>query len=128
MSLHWKPDGYPSVSPYLIVTGVREVIDFLERAFGASRLRVFEHDDGSIMHAEVRIEDSVVMMGEAGGDWPSVPSSVHVYVEDVDAVYERALAAGGASLQRPVRKTDDPDRRGGVRDPAGNSWWIATQQ
>jgi uncharacterized glyoxalase superfamily protein PhnB len=56
-----------------------------------------------------------------------VPASLHVYVEDVDAVYARALAAGGAALQAPERTGDDPDRRGGVTDPAGNSWWIATQ-
>jgi uncharacterized glyoxalase superfamily protein PhnB len=127
MPAPWKPDGYPSVSPYLVVAGASTLMDFLERAFGATRLRRFDRPDGSVMHAEVRIGDSVVMVGDGGESWPPVPASLHVYVEDVDAVYARALAAGGVALQEPTRKDGDPDRRGGVRDPAGNSWWIATQ-
>jgi uncharacterized glyoxalase superfamily protein PhnB len=80
------------------------------------------------MHAEVRIGDSVLMLGDATAEWPAVPASLHVYVEDVNAVYARALAAGGVALQPPDRKDDDPDRRGGVTDMAGNTWWIATQR
>lgn len=122
-----KPEGYTSVSPYLIAHGAREVMDFLERAFGAARLRVFENPDGSVMHGEVQIDDSVVMIGEAGGSWPAAPAHVHVYVRDVDDIYRRALEAGGVSVQEPKRQEGDPDRRGGVRDPAGNIWWISTQ-
>ena len=80
--------------------------------------------DGSIMHAEVRIGDTVVMVGDAGDNWPAVPAHLHVYVDSVDTIYERALAAGGVSVQ-PERKGDDSDRRGGVKDPTGNTWWIA---
>jgi PhnB protein len=122
-----KPSGYPSVSPYLVARGAQTVIDFLKAAFAAVELRRFDAPDGSILHAEVGIGDGVVMIGEAGEEWPSFPSFVHVYVVDVDAAFAAALSAGGVSVQEPVRRGDDPDRRGRVRDPAGNTWWIATQ-
>jgi len=73
----------------------------------------------------VRIDDSVVMIADGGDAFPAVPIGLHVYVPDVDATYQRALTAGGVSVQEPTHK-DDPDRRGGVQDPAGNTWWIAT--
>lgn len=128
MSNHWKPAGYISVSPYLIVSGAQRVIDFLKRGFDAVELRRFDLPDGTIMHAEVRIDDSVVMIGEAGGEWPPQPASLHVYVSDVDAVFQRALDAGGVAVRSPTQKGgDDTDRRGGVKDPGGNTWWISTQ-
>jgi PhnB protein len=127
MSVPPRPEGYNSVSPYLVVDGAQRVIRFLEQAFGAVPLRRFDAPDGSVMHAEVRIDDTVVMMGEAGGDWPAVPSHVHVYLPDVDAAWRRALDAGGVPVQEPTRREGDPDRRGGVKDPAGNTWWISTQ-
>jgi uncharacterized glyoxalase superfamily protein PhnB len=122
-----KPEGYSTVSPYLIVGGAQAVIDFLWEAFDAAELRRFDLPDGSIMHAEVRIGDTVVMIGDAGPDWPSVPAHLHVYVADVDAVHRRAIEAGGVSVGEPEQKEGAPDRRGGVRDPGGNTWWIATQ-
>lgn len=123
----WKPDDYSTVSPYLIVQGAQQVIDFLEATFEAQPLRRYEMPDGSIMHAEVRIGDTVVMLGEAGGEWSPAPANLHVYVEDVDSVYRRAVAAGGTPVDAPKHKEGDPDRRGGVKDPGGNTWWIATQ-
>lgn len=122
----FKPEGYTSVSPYLIADGAQRVIDFLKEAFGAAELRRFDGPAGSVMHAEVMIDGSVVMIADAGGDWKPVPSHLHVYVPDVDATYRRALGAGGVSVQEP-KQGDDPDRRGGVLDPAGNTWWISTQ-
>jgi len=127
MAASFKPDGYSTVSPYLIATGAQKVIDFLKQAFGARELRRYDMPDGSIMHAEVRIGDTVVMVGDAGDNCPAVPAHLHVYVDSVDTIYERALAASGVLVQLPERKEDDPDRRGGVKDPAGNTWWIATQ-
>lgn len=123
----WKPDGYPEVSPYLVVKDARGTIDFLEQVFGATPLRRYDMPDGSIMHAEVRIGQSVVMMGEAGGEWEPVPAFLHVYVEDVDAAYRRGLEHGAEPVQEPEQKGDDPDRRGGFRGPGGNTWWVATQ-
>lgn len=127
MSVQSKPEGYSSVSPYLVVGGAQRVIDFLKQAFGATELRRYDMPDGSITHAEVRIDDTVVMIADGGGEWPAFPSWLHVYVRDVDATYRRALNAGGEAVQEPQRKEGDPDRRGGVKDPGGNTWWIATQ-
>ncbi len=127
MNMAYKPTDYSTVSPYLVVQGAQEVIDFLKAVFDASELRRYDNPDGSIVHAEVRIEDSVIMMGDAGEHWPGIVSHLHVYVRDVDAVYERALAAGAASVQEPQQKGEDPDRRGGVKGPGGNTWWISSQ-
>ena len=121
----YKPQGYSTVSPYLIVDGAARTIDFLVRVFEAVELRRFPAPDGKLMHAEVRLGDSVVMLADGSGEWPPVPSNVHVYVADVDAAYRRALAAGATSVQEPVQK-DDADKRGGVRDAGGTTWWIAT--
>lgn len=121
-----KPEGYSTVSPYLVAAGAQRVIDFMKDTFDAEELRRYDLPDGSILHAEVRIGDTVVMIGDGGADWPPFESFLHVYVDDVDAAYRRALANGGLSVQEPERKGDDPDRRGGVKDPAGNTWWIAT--
>lgn len=122
-----KPSGYNTVSPYLVVAGAQGVIDFLKQAFGARGLRRYDMPDGTIMHAEVRIDDTVVMMGDGGPEWPPFSSFLHIYVPDVDATFRRALAAGGVSVQEPVQKAGDPDKRGGVKDPGGNTWWISTQ-
>lgn len=127
MSISYKPAGYSTVSPYLLVKGGQEVIDFLKTVFNATPLRRYERPDGSIMHAEVNIEGSVIMLGEVGAQGGAVPAHLHVYVRDADAVYKRALAAGGISVQPPAQKEDDPDRRGGVQGPGGNTWWISTQ-
>jgi PhnB protein len=127
MSGSYRPKGYSTVSPYLVADGAQRLIDFLERTFGARPLRRYDLPDGSIMHAEVKIGDTVVMIGDANEKWPAVPAHMHVYVDDVDAVYRGALEAGAVAVQPPERKGEDPDRRGGVKDPAGNTWWIATQ-
>jgi PhnB protein len=127
MNARWKPEGYSSVSPYLMVSGAQPVIDFLKQAFRGTELRRFDRPDGSVMHAEVRIDDAVIMLADASPAWPAFPVWLHVYVADVDDTYRRALAVGGVSVQEPAQKEGDPDRRGGVKDPAGNTWWISTQ-
>ena len=78
------------------------------------------------MHSEVRIDDSVVMVADPAEGWPAIGAHVHVYVRDVDATYRRALDAGAESVQEPTKK-DDPDKRGGVRDAGGTTWWISTK-
>jgi PhnB protein len=122
----YKPQGYSTVSPYLIVDGAGRTIDFLVRVFDAVELRRFPDAAGKLMHAEVRIDDTVVMLADGGADWPPIPTSVHVYVADVDATYQRALDAGATAVQEPVKK-DDEDKRGGVKDAGGTTWWIATK-
>ena len=126
MSTPYKPKDYTTVSPYLIVDGASGTIDFLKRVFGAVELRRFPDAAGKIMHAEVRIDDTVVMIADGAEGWPPVPSHVHIYVADVDATYKHALEAGAASVQAPIKKEDE-DKRGGVKDAGGTTWWIATK-
>ena len=126
MNETYKPQGYNSVAPYLVVDGAEGTIRFLQRAFGATELRRFPDQGGRLVHAEVRIDDTVLMLADAAGEWPPVPAHVHLYVPDVDAAFRRALDAGAEPVQEPVKK-DDEDRRGGVRDAGGTTWWIATR-
>ena len=126
MAVPYKPEGYTSVSPYLIVDGAERTIRFLEQAFGARELRRFAAPDGGIMHAEVRIDDAVIMLGDSGPGFLPVGAHVHVYVPDVDATYRTALEAGATSVRPPEQKGDD-DKRGGVKDPGGTTWWIGTR-
>jgi len=123
--MSYKPEGYTSVSPYLIVNGAAGTIDFLTRVFGAAEIRRFADDGGKIMHAEVRIDDTVLMIADGVESWPPIQAHVHIYVPDVDATYARALEAGAEPVQAPVKK-DDADKRGGVKDAGGVTWWIAT--
>ncbi|MBI3287348.1 MAG: VOC family protein [Chloroflexi bacterium] len=118
------PDGYRIVTPYLIVDGVAELLDFLAKAFDAKEHLRLHRPDGSVMHAEVRIDDSVVMLGEPMGEFGPMPASIYLYVNDCDAVYRRALQAGGKSVMEPADQFTD--RYGGVKDPSGNIWWVAT--
>jgi len=126
MSDSHKPDGYSTVSPYLVVDGAGATIDFLCQVFGAEELSRHPDSDGRLLHAEVRIGDTVVMLADGNESWPPIPAHVHVYVEDVDETYRRALDHGATSVQEPVKK-NDPDKRGGVQDPGGTTWWIATR-
>jgi PhnB protein len=125
MATH-KPDGYTTVSPYLIVDGASATIDFVRAAFDAVELRRFPDATGKVLHAEVRIDDTVVMIADGSPGWPPLPSHVHVYVADVDAAYRRAIASGATSVQEPIKK-QDADKRGGVKDAGGTTWWIATK-
>ncbi|MCB1636348.1 MAG: VOC family protein [Xanthomonadales bacterium] len=121
-----RPAGHNAVSPYLIVDGAADTIAFLQRVFGAVELMRMADDAGQVRHAEVRIDDSVLMLADPiPPDWPSIAAHVHIYVRDVDATYARALEAGAVSVQAPVQK-GDADKRGGVRDAGGTTWWIAT--
>ncbi|HLE28122.1 MAG TPA: VOC family protein [Anaerolineales bacterium] len=126
MNSTYKPQGYTSVSPYLIVDGASRTIDFLVRVFDAVELRRFPDPTGRLMHAEVRIDDTVLMLADGVEGWPPIPAHVHIYVPDVDATYRRALEAGATSVQEPAKK-DDADKRGGVKDARGTTWWIATK-
>lgn len=119
------PDGYHTVTPYLLAADVRPLLDFLQRGLGAVEVEKMTAPDGSIRHAEVRIGDSMVMLGAAGGDYPPMPCMLYLYVEDVDALYQRALDAGATPVQPPADQFYG-DRSGGVRDAAGNQWWMAT--
>lgn len=116
------PPGYHAVAPYLIVADVQSLIEFLKATFGATEIERHQRPDGSIGHAEVRIGDSVVMMG---GMAETLPAHLYVYVPDVDATYARALGAEATSVREPALQYYG-DRMAGIKDPLGNTWWIAT--
>jgi PhnB protein len=118
------PEGYHTVCPYIVVTsGVATLIEFAKQAFGAKEVYLSKAPDGRIMHAEIKIGDSIVMVGES--QEKKFPAMLHLYMEDVDGVYKRAIQAGGKSMREPA---DQPygDRSAGVEDAFGNQWWIAT--
>jgi PhnB protein len=121
------PDEYHSVTPYLAVDGAQELLDFVQKAFGAEVTVHMPAPDGKVGHAEVRIGDSIVMLADAStsDQGQAMPGMLHLYVEDCDATYRRALDAGAGSLREPADQFYG-DRTGGVRDPVGNHWWIAT--
>lgn len=118
----YKPNGYTDLAPYLLVKDAEAVLVFCETVFAATRLRVIPRDAGGIMHAECRIGDTVLMMGESEGP----PAMLHLYLEDPDAVFDRATAAGAEVLQ-PMMEKGDGDRRGGFRSPDGTRWFVSRQ-
>ena len=122
----FKPAGYNSLSPYHVVVGADRYIDFLVELFGGERLRRYSHDN-RVVHAEVRIDDTVVMLSEASEQYGANAPITHLYVDDVDQLYAKAIAAGCEPIAEPTTRPDDPDRRGAFRDPFGNNWSVATQ-
>lgn len=119
------PDGAPALSPYLVADDPHGLVAFLEGAFSARVLRSNADAEGRVKHAALRVADSLVMTGSSSAEWPAMPTMLHLYVPDVDRVYQNALEAGGTALQAPADR-DYGDRTGAVIDPAGNQWWIAT--
>lgn len=119
----YKPDGYTDLAPYLVVSDPEATLRFCETAFDATRLRLFRRDDGSIMHAECRIGDTVLMIGGMGG---GAPAMLHLYLADPQTVFDRAVAAG-AEVIEPISDKGDGDQRGGVRAPDGISWYVARE-
>ncbi len=127
MSNQYKPNGYNSVSPYFVVEDARKLIDLLLELFDGEELRVYDMPDGSIMHAEIRIDDSILMFGGANEDYKPNKLLTHIYVPNVDATYEKAIELGCTPIEKPKEQEGDPDRRGSFKDFAGNIWSIGTQ-
>lgn len=121
MAEKFIPEGYPQVSPYLIVDEPAALIQFIVDVLGGKETRRHEDDKGRIAHAEVRIGESVIMLGGANEQWPAAPAALYVYVEDADAAYRRGLAAGATSLQEPADQFYG-DRTYRARDPEGHIW------
>ncbi|MGI8992383.1 MAG: VOC family protein [Bryobacteraceae bacterium] len=127
MGVHYIPEGHTNVVPYIVVPGIGKLIDFLKAVFDAEETERMARPDGAIMHAQVKIGGSILMMGEPQGEFGSMPSQLYVYVRDTDDVYKRAIEAGGTSLMEPADQFYG-DRNAGVKDPFGNQWWIATHK
>lgn len=126
MTTTYKPKGYSSVTPYIIVAEAEQFIAFIQHSFDAVELERHTRPDGTIQHAACRIGDAIIEIG--GGtnkDFPPMKCALHLYVEDADEVYNRALKAGARSLYEP-QNHDYGERSGGVEDPFGNHWYIAT--
>jgi PhnB protein len=118
------PEGYHTVTPFMLAKDAAQLIDFMIAAFDA--VQKHRHDvGGKVMHAEIKIGDSIIMLAEANEKWPASPSILYLYVNDVDSTYRQALRAGGTSLREPNTEFYG-DRSCGVVDTFGNQWWIAT--
>jgi PhnB protein len=120
-----RPVGYHTVTPYLHTRGARKLIAFLENAFGGTTAHITEMPDRDVANAAVRIGDSLIELGEAHGTSQPMPAAIHLFVPDVDAVYERALRAGATSVEPPAEKPYG-ERGAFVIDPFENQWFIAT--
>ena len=128
MAVKAIPGGHHTVTPYLTVRGAAELVEFLKQAFGAETAREpFKRPDGKIMHAEVKIGDSYVMIAEESEMAKATPSTIHLYVPKVDEVYKQAVKAGGKKMMEPMDMFYG-DRSGGVKDRSGNSWMISTHK
>jgi uncharacterized glyoxalase superfamily protein PhnB len=134
MSYSKIPAGYHTVTPSIIVRDAAKAIDFYQRAFGAEEIERFAGPNGSVMHAEIRIGDSRIMIGEENEQWGTKsplstngnPGSLHIYVDDVDASFDRAVKAG-ATVRYPLEDAFWGDRYGKVADAFGHEWGIATR-
>jgi len=126
------PDGYHSVTPYLIIKGAADAIEFYKKAFGATELFRMDHE-GKVGHAEIKIGDSPIMLAdenlEMGYKSPTTlgdtPVSIMIYVDDVDTIFKQAIAAGGQE-QKAVKDQFYGDRSGSLKDPFGHVWHVAT--
>jgi len=118
------PEGLGSVTPYLHPRGAPALIDFLKRAFAAEEMAVHRAPEGTIVHAKIRVGGSVIEMGEAHDEWGPMPTMFYLYVDDVDAWYRRAVAAGATSMETPTLQPYG-ERRAAVRDAFGNQWYLA---
>ena len=126
MAVQPIPEGYHTVQPYLMVHGATGLIEFVEKVFGATRTEFMGREDGKVMHAEVRIGNSIVMIADAQDPWPPSPAAMYVYVPNVDETFKKAVDAGATSVMEPADQFYG-DRLGGVKDRWGNLWWVATR-
>lgn len=120
------PKGYHTITPFLVVDGAKKVIEFLKKAFDAQQITLMPGDGpDKVGHAELKIGDSIVMMGDAMADQKATPSMLYLYVEDADAMFKRAKQAGG-TIVKEMENQFYGDRTGCIKDPCGNIWWVAT--
>ncbi len=118
-------ETYRTLTPYLVVTDADAEMHFLTTAFGATEVSCQRKADGTVMHAELKIGDSLIMLGQAGGEWKALSAALYLWVSDVDGTYARALEAGATSQSSPEDKPYG-HRNAGVVDKNGITWWIAS--
>ncbi|MCX6621797.1 MAG: VOC family protein, partial [Acidobacteria bacterium] len=128
MNQSWKPAGFRTITPYLVVTDAAGVIDFYRRVFGAEEKSRYHAENASaIMHAELRIGDSTLELADGNENHPAKPMELHLYVPDAAIVHERAVAAG-AAIKQDLTSQDYGDQETSIDDPSGNHWYVATHQ
>ncbi|MFZ1704683.1 MAG: VOC family protein [Saprospiraceae bacterium] len=127
MNKHFKPSGYNSVSPYFIVDDADQFIELMKQIFNATLLRRYDEPGGKIMHAELKIDDSVIMLGSSSEKFPSIFIVMHVYVANVEEVFNKAIQVGCEEIQPPKVSEGDPDKRATFKDIFGNTWSVGTQ-
>lgn len=125
---NYKPDNYNALSPYLVIDGAKEMINFLVQVFDGKILRRYDHDNGLIAHVEVLIDDTVIMISDSTADFPANKTMLHLYVPDVMETYKNAIQYGCKKIEEPINKLGDPDTRGSFFDLAGNYWAVSTQK
>jgi PhnB protein len=118
-------EGYRTVTPYLVVRDADAELKFLEAAFGAKQSMCQRNPNNTVMHAEVTIGDSLVMLGQAGDQWKTLTAALYLWVENVDEIYSKALAAGATSQSPPENKPYG-HRNAGIVDAGGITWWIGS--
>jgi PhnB protein len=124
-SVRAVPEGYHTVTPYLVVDNAQGLIEFIKNAFDGKQNFIAKRDDGGIMHAAVSIGDSTLMISDTMEGMEAQTSMLYLYLEDVDAVFRRAVQAKATSVREPATEFYG-DRAGAVKDQWGNMWWIAT--
>ncbi|MGB3343228.1 MAG: VOC family protein [Aequorivita sp.] len=124
----FKPKNYNSLSPYLIVDDAQKLVDLLKTIFGAKELRRFNHENGTIAHIELKLDDSIVMISNSTDNYPANTTMLHIYVPDVFKTFDLAIKNGCELIENPVNKAGDPDTRGSFYDFAGNYWAVSTQR
>lgn len=130
MKVKTIPEGYHTITPYFSVRNAPKLIEFLKQAFEAEEIETHAMPDGTIINAQIKVGDSMVLVAEAPkdlGERKLMSAMLYMYVNDVDAVYQKAIQAGGKSIMEPKDQFYG-DRSGAVEDAAGNQWWIATHQ
>lgn len=118
------PEGYHTITPYFTVSDADQLLEFLVEAFGGAIVTTNRYPSGRIQHARIRVGDSVIMINESNEQYPVNVSQMHLYVDDVEKVFSKALSAGAVSIMEPNERPHG-DRMAGVKDPCGNIWWIA---
>ena len=123
----FKPTNYNSVSPYFMVDDAKRMVELLTALFEAKIHRRYDKPDGKIMHIELQIDDSIIMLSDSTAQYPATKYWMHVYVPDVDETFKKAIKLGCEIVDAPQLKENDPDKRGTFKDFAGNMWSVATQ-
>ena len=118
------PEGYQTVMPYLILSDALKFMEFAQKIFGATIKMKKLNDDQTLMHGEIQVGGSTIMIGGSSEQWSPQPAGLYVHVMDADDTYKKALMAGAVSVMEPADR--DYGRSGGVKDPFGNTWWITT--